>query len=200
MFGELFACIVANERHVQVARRGNTQGLLQQNLTGGVAKQIRATNDLRYALVGIIDYHGELIGVQTVATSHDKITHLTRNVLLDQSKGAIYKKNGISSCDSKSERRMRLINRYVQRGAGAGIDQIAFTISRRVSKHFSRAATGVDVTIFNQLRHRSVVSRGALALAQYIAVGPKTVRVELLMNQVLGIWRAAWRINVFDSE
>jgi hypothetical protein len=58
---------------VQVAGRRYAQQVLQVNLPGGRVEKICAAHDIRDALRGIVDDHGELIGEQSVGPIEDEV-------------------------------------------------------------------------------------------------------------------------------
>ena len=53
--GEFLPVVRQHQRRVQVARGGQAQGALQQDLARGVGRQVRAAHDVGHLLLGIVD-------------------------------------------------------------------------------------------------------------------------------------------------
>ena len=82
LFGEFFTVGIQHQRCVQVMRLKKPEGLLQQNLPGGVVGQVFAPHHMRYALRGVVDHHGQLVGKQAIGPLEDKVAHFGLDVLL----------------------------------------------------------------------------------------------------------------------
>jgi len=67
---------------VQVGRRGQAEGVLQQQLAGGVVGEVFAAHDVGHALGGVVDHHRELVGPQAVGPQQHEVAHLAGHVLL----------------------------------------------------------------------------------------------------------------------
>ena len=82
LFGEFFALRVAHQRRVQVARRGQAQLALQQNLARRVVGQVFAPHHIGDALRRVIHHHCELVSKAAIGAFEHKVAHLGRNILL----------------------------------------------------------------------------------------------------------------------
>lgn len=70
-----------------------SESALQKYLPWRVEQQVFATNDMRYALQGIVHDHCQLIGIETVGASQDEIAHFIAQVLTDGPASPISKCN-----------------------------------------------------------------------------------------------------------
>ena len=82
LFGELFSVFHADQRRVQIARLGQTQGVLQRDLARGVVGQVFAAHHIGDALLAIVDDHGQLVGPEPVRSAQHKVAHAGKQVLL----------------------------------------------------------------------------------------------------------------------
>ena len=71
-----------HQRRVQVARRGQRQRALQQDLARRVVGQVLAAHHVGDALLGVVHHHGQLVGEQAVGALEHEVAHLLRHVLL----------------------------------------------------------------------------------------------------------------------
>ncbi len=58
---------------MRVARRGQAEQALKEELAGGRRRQVGATDHLADALCGVVDDNRQLIGVDAVGANHDEI-------------------------------------------------------------------------------------------------------------------------------
>ena len=82
LLGQLVTIGPQHHRRVQVVRLRQTQGALQQNLSGRVVRQVCAPNDMRDALRRVVHHHGQLISPQAVCALEHEVTHLAAHVLM----------------------------------------------------------------------------------------------------------------------
>ena len=66
-FGEASALVIRHQAAMVEVGRGQTQGAIEQKLSGGGQEQVFAANDLGDLHGGIIHHHGELIGRHVVS-------------------------------------------------------------------------------------------------------------------------------------
>src|SRR5690606_23013661 len=65
------------------AGSGGEEQLLQIELTRRVVEQVGAAHDVGDALVGVIEHHGQLVGVQAVTAPDDEVAHLALQLLAE---------------------------------------------------------------------------------------------------------------------
>ena len=84
-FAQFAPSTVIHNRNVCVAQRGEAERALQSNLPRRRPQKIGATNHVRNALIGVIDYNGELIGAVSVETENHEIADLIGQLQVDLS-------------------------------------------------------------------------------------------------------------------
>ncbi len=89
LLGQLFAICRQHQRRVQVLRRGQTKGALQQDLPRCIASQVFAPHHMGDALRCVIHHYGQLVGPQAVGTLQHEVTDLLRDVLRLHAKAAV---------------------------------------------------------------------------------------------------------------
>jgi len=75
-FGEALAGSIADERAVEPAGRGLSEGLVEQDLAGGGCEEVGPADDLGDE--GIIHDDGEFVGRDVVAVPHDEIAEIAQ--------------------------------------------------------------------------------------------------------------------------
>ncbi len=70
---ELAAVGFGHHGQVKVARWRKAESLVQRKLPRRARQEIGAANNIRDALIGVIDYRGEMIGMRSVPTPYDHI-------------------------------------------------------------------------------------------------------------------------------
>ena len=80
--GQLVAVGVQHQGQVQVARGGQAQRALQQDLARSGVEQVGAADDVGDALVGVIHHHRQLVGPVAVGATQDEVADLGGQVLL----------------------------------------------------------------------------------------------------------------------
>src|SRR6185503_3819157 len=86
-FAELRTVRTEDEREMDVLGRGIAERLLQRDLARRGSEQVGAAHDLRYALLGIVDDDGELIGEEAVGAADDEVVAV-RCAEADRARGA----------------------------------------------------------------------------------------------------------------
>ena len=82
LLGELFSVSAAHQRSMQVAGRGQAQGLLQQYLARRIVGEIFAPNHMRDALGAVVHHHGQLVGPQAIGAAENEVTDAVHDILL----------------------------------------------------------------------------------------------------------------------
>ena len=74
---------------MEVSRRRQSKKSLQEDLPGCGVEQVRATHHFVDALLGIIHDHGQLVGMQAVASAQHEIAYLLAEILRNVSKNRV---------------------------------------------------------------------------------------------------------------
>lgn len=95
LLGELFSVSAAHQRSMQVAGRGQAQGLLQQYLARRIVGEIFAPNHMRDALGAVVHHHGQLVGPQAIGAAENEVTDAVHDILLLSAQATIMPGQGI---------------------------------------------------------------------------------------------------------
>ncbi len=81
MLGEFFAGGIHGDRQMHVCGLREIEQTLQHDLPCCGVDEIGAPDDLRDALICIVDHHGQLIGMEAIGTTQYEISDLTSDSL-----------------------------------------------------------------------------------------------------------------------
>ena len=78
------------------------EGLDQLDLSRGRVEEVRTANDLVDRHLDVVDYHGELVGEHTVASSYDEVARSLGDALPQHARDAVLE-NDLSVLDGEPE-------------------------------------------------------------------------------------------------
>ena len=142
LLGQLLPGGVGDERHMGVDRRRQAEQGLQINLARGVPQQVGAAHDVGDALERVVHHHRQLVGEQAVGALDDEVADLMRQVLLQVAVDAVVKvgahirhAHAPGTCDRTGRQAV---------AAGAGVEDLAFVVARRLRELAAGAGAGID--------------------------------------------------------
>jgi hypothetical protein len=163
---------------VEVARSGETQGLLEQDLPRGRGEEIRAANHVGDTLCGIVDRDGKLISMETIASVQYERPGRACYV------GAHGTETPIVEVDDpiQNAQSYRARSRGGRVRAGRRMEQLVAVFLRPAAECGELAAAAAAVQCQSELRQaieRRVILRGARALAQDRPVPFETKSIQI---------------------
>jgi len=150
---------------VGITRRCITQLLLQPDLPRCRIEQVRAAHDVGDALSGVVDDHGQLVGVLPVGAFQHKVADLALDVVDDPALDAV------GEINARALREQALGARRASReqalAAGAGINRTVDAADRRIGDFPAAAGAGVHQVAFFQDLERGAIDVIARTLVQH---------------------------------
>ncbi len=168
------------------------------NLARRVPQQVGPAHDVGDALKGIVHHHRQLIGKQPVGPLDDKIAHFARQILLQVAVNAVVEV-GAHIRHAHPPGPADLSCRQAI-AAGAGVDDLAFIVARRLRELAAGAGTGKDRALRLQRIQRGGIGLVALRLNQHLAVPMQAIRLQLAQDRVGRAGLATRAVEIFHPH
>lgn len=198
LFAQLLPSVVQNNRSMQISRPRRMQQVLEINLSRSGIEQVRATNDIRNALVPIIDNYSQLVGKKSIGALENKIPAVALNILYSQSLRSIcerYRFGGYAK--TPGSRRATGVNAPA---ASSRIPRLVCRPGDRVGRFATRAAAGIEEASIFQCIECGLVRAGPRALVKNRPVPLEAEFFETLQNCVRRSGLHAWKIEIFNAN
>jgi len=193
---------------MQIARRRQSEQPLQQDLARRGIEQIRAAHHVGDALIGIIDHHRKLVGVEAVGAEQDEIADFLIHGLRDIPLEPVGECDGFTPCSQAH--RTRSFSRGQALAAGARIDAgairhrvrrvLAFVAHCRVRDLLSAAATPINLSGLPEPLECGAVGIQSRALVDHGTVPLQSQRFQLAQDDVRRFRARARAIQVLHAH
>lgn len=153
-----------------VARHGQAQRLLQQDLPRGGIEQIGAAHHFGHPLRGVVDHHRELVGPAAVGTAQHEVADFGMHVLLLRATQAIVEADQVAGRYAEADGRIR-----------SRLPRNAAVVDAAAGSQFAAAAVADESLVAGQQHvQRGLVGLASSALPQDRAVVDQAERSQCL--------------------
>ncbi|MNT04313.1 hypothetical protein D3C72_1388880 [compost metagenome] len=182
---------LSNQRDMQITRLRQAEQFLQVQLAGRGVQQVGTPNDIGDALPGIVQDHGQLIGVEPVAAADHEIADFPAQVL------------AVLALHPVEEVVLQL--RYAQADGGIIGAMAGIAAQPRINpvirfQLFARTGAGIGQAVIEQAIEHLGVGVVPLALANQVAIPLEAIAFQCLENGRLGAGFLAGWIKVFHAH